>query len=143
VAVAGDHWWVTEREKPLAFDDLIGELRELNGRVVALEVRDEQKNLTARAEGEFGHLEESPPGCWSFQLGGDPPPDREGLRFIVASWVSIQLDFGGIREVHDVSPGRIGPTVDLRIRLVNGTSVALWPAMPPSEQWTDRHEENR
>jgi hypothetical protein len=128
-------------EKLLDFASLAGELRELAGRVVALELRDADKNLLVSAEGPFGHFESESDSC-SFELAGDPPPEREGPRFIVASWVRIEIAAERVSEVRDTATG-IGPTVNLQITLADGTTITLWPAMPPREQWTDLHDQNR
>jgi hypothetical protein len=128
-------------ERTLDFDELVGELRELIGRVVGLEIRDEHRNLIARAEGEFGHLEGSGRE-WSFQVGGGEPRESEGIRFEQASWITIELNAGRVAEVRDMATG-IGPTFDLHIRLADGTSIIVWPAMPPEQQWTDRHFDSR
>jgi hypothetical protein len=65
------------------------------------------------------------------------------VRFIVASWLSVSLDRDRVLEIHDLSEGRIGPTVNMRIRLAGGVTIFLWPAMPLGQQWTDQHTENR
>jgi hypothetical protein len=132
---------VTE-ERPLDFDELVGELREFARRVVALEIRDEDKNEIARAEGEFVDLEEAATGEWSFRVGGGAARLREGIRFEQASWIGIHIDARRVLEVRDISTG-IGPTIVLRIRLAGGITVTLWPAMPPEQQWTDRHFDDR
>lgn len=128
--------------KALDFDELLGELRELSGRVVALQIRDGRGEVFANAEGEFCHLEHRPPDEWSFQLGGDPPPERDGVRFIVASWSYYILDRQRVTEVRDLSEGMGAPIV-LWVRMADDISFTLWPAMPPREQWTDLHDENR
>jgi hypothetical protein len=133
---------MSETEGPaLNFQELVGELHELVGRVVGLEIRDGDKNLIARAEGEFGDLEGSD-GEWSFQLGGRESREGGGMRFEQASWLGIELAAERVLETRDVSTG-MGPRVDLRISVAGGMSITLWPAMPPEEQWTDRHFENR
>lgn len=129
-------------ERTLDLAELGGELREFTGRVVGLEIRDEDTNLIASGEGEFGHLNGSADSGWSFQLGGDAPPEREGLRFIVASWIVVYIDPARLLEIHDISTG-IGAPIVLRVRITGGLSITVWPAMPAREQWTDRHEENR
>jgi hypothetical protein len=128
-------------ERTFDFDELVGALREFLGRVVALEIRDEHKNLIASAEGEFGHLERSGGEC-SFQLGGGEARESEGIRFEQASWIGIELDAGRVVEVRDIATG-IGPTVVLAIRLADGTGISLWPAMPLQQQWTESHFDNR
>jgi hypothetical protein len=128
-------------EKPLDFPALIGELREFAGRVVAFDIRDEHTNLVASGKGPFGHVARKDE-TWSFQLGGDPPPDREGLRFIVASEMTVYIDPQRVVEAHDIATG-IGVPIVLRVRMAGGITVTLWPAMPANEQWTDSHEDNR
>ena len=126
----------------LEISELGGALRELLRRVVALEIRDKRDELIANAEGEFGHLEPVPGGGWFFRLGGDPPPERDGIEFIVASHIDVRIDTDRVLAVHDLSTG-IGVSVVLRVRLDDGVSITVWPAMPLQEQWTERHEENR
>lgn len=130
-------------ERSLNFDELIGDLRDLAGRVVALEIRDADQNLIVKAEGEFGHFENVEPGVWGFQLGGDPPPDRKDVQFIVASWIVVYLDEERVAEIHDISQDLIGPAFNLRIRMRDGITIGLWPAMPLVDQWTDMHEDTR
>jgi hypothetical protein len=128
--------------RSLAFDELLGELRELTGRVVTLEIRDERDITLLVSEGELGRLENPGAGLWIFRLGGEPPPDHEHVRFIVASWTTVEIHKERVSDIEDISKG-LGPTVDLRIKMVDGVSIGLWPAMPAEEQWTDRHEDNR
>jgi hypothetical protein len=86
----------------------------------------------------------------SFRLGGREHPDyveRNGegeyhVRFIVAAWVVFHVDAERVGEVRRTATG-IGVPFELHIRLRNGIQISLWPAMPPAEQWTNRHEENR
>ncbi len=107
----------------LHFDELLGDLREFNGRVLALEIRDGQKDLIAQAEGEFSQLESSESGRWSFRLGVPPHP-----HFIAASWLHVYLDARHVTEIHEVSRQASRPRVGLRIRLLDGTTITLWPA---------------
>ena len=81
---------MSEQRPPLDFEHLVGELRELVGRVVALEIRDTDTNLIAGAEGEFGQLEGSGTP-WSFRVGGGEPRESEGIRFEQASWIGVDL----------------------------------------------------
>ena len=56
-------------------------------------------------------------------------PSVRALRFIVASWVVVHIDAHRVLEAHSISTG-IGAPVVLRVRLVDGTSITLWLAMP-------------
>lgn len=49
---------------------------------------------------------------------------------------------GRVLDARDTATG-IGATLVLRIRLAGGTSITLWPAMPPEDQWTELHEDTR
>lgn len=129
-------------ERSLSFDDLVGELHEFATRVVALEMRDADGTLLASAEGELGGLGRGEGGECTFELGGNPPPEVDGVRFIVASWLTVHLDPERVVEVHDIASG-VGVSVVLRIRLVGGLEIQVWPAMPLGQQWTEQHEENR
>jgi|SRR5215218_8035360 len=122
----------------LEFHELVGELRELTGRVVALELRDADGNLIVRAEGELGDLTRE----GSFQLGGREPPEAEGVRFIVAAWVVCDLGAGQLADARRTSTG-VGVLFVLHVRTTSGVRISLWPAMPSEEQWTDLHEQNR
>jgi hypothetical protein len=54
----------------LSFEEFMGELRELRGRVVAIHIRDDEGTGVAWAEGELGDLTEEGGANVSFQLGG-------------------------------------------------------------------------
>ena len=125
------------KETPLDFAELVGELREMRDRVIAFEIRDDESVEIARGEGALGNLETSE-GRVSFDLGAIKPPEG----FIAASSIRFELPEDRIADVYDTATG-IGPTMHLRIRLTRGTQITIWPAMPPQEQWTDLHEENR
>ena len=122
-------------EKALTFEELAGELRELASRVVALDIRDQSAAVVLQGEGQFGDSEDDP-GSWSFQVGGYAPPERDGIRFIVASWLTVCIDKEHVAEAHDISTG-IGvadhdSSQDDKGRL----TVTVWPAMP-AEQTVD------
>lgn len=74
-------------------------------------------------------------------VGGKKPPAREGLRFMVASSGAVyipQHQFAGARRQFS----GIGAFV-ITIETTEGVRINVWPAMPPKEQWTDLHDENR
>ena len=129
-------------ERTLSFEEFIGELRELSGRVVGLEIRDTERELIVSAEGELLTPEKTGPDDWTVQVGGKTPPDRPNLRFIAASYVVLTLDGNRVAEVRDTATG-IGPDIHLEARLAGSLILIIWPAMPRDEQWTDLHEENR
>ena len=101
-------------EKALTFEELAGELRELASRVVALDIRDQSAAVVLQGEGQFGDSEDDP-GSWSFQVGGYAPPERDGIRFIVASWLTVCIDKEHVAEAHDISTG-IGVPITIRVR---------------------------
>ncbi len=119
------------------FEDLLGELRELYGRVVAFELRDERDQVVAEGEGEFHDLSVEP-GMLSFQLGGVPDRVREGVRFRSSSHTVVRVDFAGARRIYT----GIGPVM-LVVRTAAGMRINLWPAMPPRSQYTDQHDDDR
>lgn len=124
--------------------EALGELGELRGRVVALEIRTPDGAVIARAEGELSRLEGSSSTSWSVELGGKAPPARGGVHFIVASWLQVEIPQGGVTEAWDeTTPDTLGPAVSLRLRLGTGIDIAVWPAMPPEDQWTERHDATR
>jgi hypothetical protein len=122
----------------LEFHELVGELRELTGRVVALELRDADGNLIVRPRASSATLPAR--GRSSSEAGS--PPGAEGVRFIVAAWVVCDLRAGQLANARRTSTG-VGVPFVLHVRTTSGVRISLWPAMPPEEQWTDLHEQNR
>lgn len=125
-------------DTPLTYEEFLGELREFYGRVVGVRISDQSGAAVLRAEGEFSDLVREGDGL-SFQIGGVPPRDREGLRFFATSYSIItiaQLDSS--RRLW----GGIG-AVTLRAVTAGGLQIDVWPAMPPTQQYTEMHDDNR
>jgi hypothetical protein len=121
----------------LDLSDFMGELQELHGRVVGVDLRDPSGQVVAHFEGEFGVLRRNGPDV-SFRVGGVPPRDREGIRFIasshgvvhIAPFVSARRHTGGVVTV-------------VHARTASGLRIEIWPAMPPTQQYTEQHDDNR
>ena len=128
------------KEIALDFGELVGELRELTGHVVALEIRDGRGEVIASAEGKLRHAERSSGEC-SFLLGGDPSADGSGLPLHPASWSHFSIASRHILDVHAIASG-IGAAIVLRVRLTDGLSFKLWPATPPEDQTSARRKED-
>lgn len=129
------------KEIALDFGELVGELRELTGYVVGVEIRDGRGQVIASAEGRLRHAERSSGEC-SFLLGDERSADGGGLPANPASWSHFSIDSRRILDVHAIASG-IGAAIVLRVRLTDGVSFKLWPATPPNDQASDRRKENR
>jgi hypothetical protein len=123
----------------IGYDELVGELRELHGRVVAFELRDERNQVVAEGEGEFHDLSVDAPDGLSFEVGGVPDRLRDGIRFVSSSHTVIRVD--ALTGARRVDPG-IG-AVTLGAKTAAGLQIEVWPAMPPLQQYTEMHDDNR
>jgi hypothetical protein len=118
-----------DRETPCSYDDCIGELRELFGRVVGVDVREVNGELVLRGEGEFADLSTADgPSTITFQIGGVPPREREGIRFVASSYAVVTIPVFASAIVYHRS---IGAPFMLRMRATNGLQVDVWPAIRP------------
>ena len=124
-------------EEALVFEELVGELRELHGRVVGVDVRGGDDVEVLRAEGEFCQLEVDGREV-SFQVGGVEPREREGIRFESVSYAVVSIPEGA-----EARRSR-GIAFDLlRITTSAGITIGVWPAMPPRDQYTETHWDTR
>jgi hypothetical protein len=130
----------------LNFEELIGELHEFVGRCVGVDVRDDATGLVIAAmEGELNELLQDEPGEWAFQVGGVPPHERlddgEKIRFVSTSWGAIHVYANRFAGAQRTDSG-VG-AFTLTIRTKDGFRVSVWPAMPPTHQYTSLHDEVR
>jgi len=128
---------------PLDFADLQGALHEFWGRVICVEIRRGSGELVADMEGEFGgvHVDAGDPDEVWFEIGGKDPPEREGLRFIVAARAAVHIPEDEFRAARSEFSG-IGAFV-ITIETNVGLQYRVWPAMPPHHQWTEMHDSDR
>ena len=116
----------------LSFDDFVGELRELTGRVVAVRVCDVRKEVLVSAEESWALASEGL-ATVTFHLGGAAPRDAGGIRFVSSSFVVM----GVPQFVHATRfEQRTGPPV-MHAYTASNVRVEIWPAMPAGEQYTD------